>query len=271
MSVTIKAAAPGDASMPSPFPGMNPYLEQDDAWHDFHEKIIPAISERLVPQVRPKYIVKIDEQVYVHDLAGESPRYLGRPDAFVAESGADLAMARSGVGLLAAPFEVQLPAIDLERMSYIEIRDRMSRQLVTAIEVLSPTNKHPGSGRDLYIAKRQYLQDSGVHVVEIDLIRAGKPMPMEPRRPCDYSVLVSRAEEWPRAGFWGIGLRERLPIIPVPLKSPDGDAQLDLQELLHDVYDASGYEDYIYGGTPDLPLAPDDQAWARSLVSQRRA
>lgn len=257
--------------MPSPFPGMNPYLEQEDAWHDFHEKMIPAISERLVPQVRPKYIVKIDERVYVHELTGEPPRYAGRPDVFVAESGGEVAMARSGVGLLAAPFEVQLPAMDLERLSFIEIRHRMSRQLITSIEILSPTNKQPGSGRDLYLAKRQYMQDSGVNPVEIDLVRAGKPMPMEPRRPCDYSVLVSRAEAWPRAGFWAIGLRDRLPIIPVPLRAPDGDAQLDIQDVLHHVCDASGYGDYIYEGTPDPPLSVEDQAWAESFVPQRRA
>ena len=226
--------------MPSPFPGMNPYLEQEDAWHDFHEKLIPAISERLVPQVRPKYIVKVDENVYVHELPSEPPRFLGRPDVFVAESGAEAAIARSGVALLAAPFEVELPAIDLERLSYVEIRGRMSRQLVTVVEVLSPTNKLPGSGRDLYLAKRQCLQQSGVNLVEINLIRAGKPMPMEPRRVCDYSVLVSRADAWPRAGFWAIGLRERLPTIPVPLKAPDSAAQLDIQELLDHVYDVSG-------------------------------
>ncbi len=257
--------------MPSPFPGMNPYLEQDDAWHDFHEKIIPAISERLVPQVRPKYIVKIDENVYVHELPPEPPRYLGRPDVFIAESGAEVATARSGVALLAAPYEVQLPAIDLEHLSFVEIRDRMSRQLVTALEVLSPTNKQPSSGRDQYLAKRQYLQQSGVHLVEIDLLRAGKRMPMEPQRTCDYSVLISRAEAWPHAGFWAIGLRERLPKIPVPLKSEDVDAQLDLQEVLDHVYDVSGYEDYIYAGSPYPPLAPDDRAWAESLVPRRRA
>jgi hypothetical protein len=96
-------------------------------------------------------------------------------------------------------------------------------------------------------------------------------MPREPGRPCDYSVLISRAEAWPRAGFWTIGLRERLPVIPVPLRSPDGDAELDLQEVLHRVYDASGYEDYIYGGKPDPPLTPDDQEWAESLVPRRGA
>jgi hypothetical protein len=87
----------------------------------------------------------------------------------------------------------------------------------------------------------------------------------------DYSVLISRAEAWPRAGFWPIGLRERLPVIPVPLKYSDTDAQVDLQEVLHRVYDVSGYEDYIYGGKPDPPPAPDDQSWAERLLPRRRS
>jgi hypothetical protein len=184
-----------------------------------------TVDKALVPQVRPKSIVKVGENVYVHELAGGAPRYLGRPGVFAAESGREAA-ARPDAGVLAAPFEVQLPAIDSERSSFVEIRDRMSRQLVTAIEALSPTNKLPGSGRDLYLAQRQQLQDSGVHRVEIDLIRTGKPMPAEPRRPGDYSALISRADAWRRAGFWAIGPRDRLPIAPVPLKSPDGGSRI---------------------------------------------
>jgi hypothetical protein len=222
----------GGTSMPSPFPGMNPFLEQDDAWHDFHEKIIPAIAERLVAEVRPAYIVKIDEHFYE------------------------------------LPPEPRLPVHDIERVAFVEIRDRRSRELVTVVEVLSPSNKQPGSSRDQYLAKRQELLNSRAHLVEINLLRGGKPMPLvdQPDRGYAYSVLVSRVDERPKAGLWPLGLRDRLPIVPVPLRAPDGDAQLDLQELLDRVYDASGYEDYIYSGLPDPPLAADDRAWAASLV-----
>ena len=70
--------------MPSPFPGMNPYLEQEDAWHDFHERFMPAAAEVLSAQVDPRYIVKIDEHVYVHEMAPDSRRFLGRADVTVA-------------------------------------------------------------------------------------------------------------------------------------------------------------------------------------------
>jgi hypothetical protein len=96
-------------------------------------------------------------------------------------------------------------------------------------------------------------------------------MPMDGRLPCDYSVLVSWADVRPRAGFWPVGLRERLPVVPVPLRSPHGDAQLDLQQALNRVYDESGYEYYIYEGSPDPPLGPDDQIWAESLIPKQHA
>ena len=171
----------GVIPMPSPFPGMNPFLEQDDAWHDFHEKIIPAIAERLVVQVRPAYIVKIDEHVYVHEL----PPSLG--DTWVEPMSPYLdprrirPEERRGGVLLDAPAEVRLPVRDVEELAFVEIRDRRSRELVTVVEVLSPSNKQPGSTRDQYLAKRQELLDSRANLVEIDLLRGGKPMPLDER------------------------------------------------------------------------------------------
>jgi hypothetical protein len=252
---------------------MNPFLEQDDVWHDFHEKIIPAIAERLVVQVRPDYIVKIDERVYVHELPPEPRRYLGRADVSVSRSVEDShARERAGV-LLAAPFEVRLPVRDVEELAFVEIRDRRSRELVTAIEVLSPSNKQPGSTRDQYLAKRQEILDSRANLVEIDLLRGGKPMPLDERpddRAFAYSALVSRVDERPKAGFWPIELRDRLPTIPIPLRALSADAQLDLQEVLNHVYDTSGYEDYIYSGLPEPHLEAEDQSWALSLIPSPR-
>jgi hypothetical protein len=247
---------------------MNPYLEQDDAWHDFHEKIIPAIAERLVVQVRPGYIVKIDEHVYVHELPPQPRRYLGRADLSVSRSHEDTGAVERGGVLLEAPVEVRLPVRDVEELSFVEIRDRRSRELVTVIKVLSPSNKQPGSSRDQYLVKRQELLDSRANLVEIDLLRGGRPMPLDerPEREFAYSALVSRVDDRPRAGFWPIGLRERLPIIPIPLRLPDSDARLDLQEALNYVYDASAYEDYIYSGSPDPQLELADRAWAESLI-----
>jgi hypothetical protein len=254
--------------MPSPFPGMNPYLKQDDAWHDFHERFIPLIADILVAQVRPNYIVKVGELIYVHEIPPEPRRFLGRPGLHIGRSSSPGA-GRVEAGLLGAPAHVHLPALDVERLGFVEIRDRHNRELVCVVELLSPSNKRVGPDRDQYLVKRERLLSSLAHFVDIDLLRGGKPMPLEDRPGCDYSVMVSRVEERSRAEFWPIRLRDRLPTIPVPLRQPDSDARPGLQEALHRLYDTAGYEDYIYGGQPDPPLNPDDAAWAAQLVPPR--
>lgn len=258
--------------MPSPFPGMNPYLEQDDAWHGFHERFCTRLADELVGRTGPHYLVKLDENVYLHELPSEERRLMGRPDVMVLEPG-DRAHATSATvspAASGAPAYAKLPAVDLERLSYVEIRDVRSRRLITAIELLSPTNKRAGSDRDQYLAKRANLIRQGVNLVEIDLLRGGPRMPMEPAPPCDYLVMVARPSEWPRAGVWPIRLQDPLPEIPVPLGAPDPDARVPLQPLVHAIYDAAGYDRFIYESEPDPPLRPEDEAWARKLVPSNR-
>ena len=125
--------------MPSPFPGMNPYLEQEDVWHDFHERFIPLAATLLGGQLRPRYIVKIDEHIYVHELAAESHRWVGRADVSLGRGSPEATHEPApgpATGLLEAPAQVRLPAVDRERLSYVEIRDRRDRELVTVIELL---------------------------------------------------------------------------------------------------------------------------------------
>ena len=83
---------------------------------------------------------------------------------------------------------------------------------------------------------------------------------------CDYCVVVSRVEQRPKAGFWPIGLRQRLPVIPIPLRQGDADARLDLQEVLDRIYDAAGYRYHIYAGPPEPPLSKEDAAWSQPLL-----
>ncbi|HUG91976.1 MAG TPA: DUF4058 family protein [Planctomycetaceae bacterium] len=256
--------------MSSPFPGMNPYLEQEDAWHDFHERFLPVAAAVIEAQVGANYIVKIDENVYVHDLEDGERRLLGRGDVFVAESH-PAGGAGAATAILEAPVTVDLPKVDRERESFIEIRDRRSRRLVTVIELLSPTNKNPGPNREQYLAKRGRLLDGDTNVVEIDLLRGGPRMPMDPPPDCDYLVLVSRAARWPHAGVWPVRLREPLPTVPVPLRPGEAEPRLDLKRILDRVYDDAGYHKYIYDETPQPPLSADDAAWAGQLVSSGAA
>jgi hypothetical protein len=247
---------------------MNPYLERDVAWHDFHERFLIFGAGIIGAQVRPDFVVKIDEHIYVREIDDESRRLIGRADLAVTPTRTVVGES-AGTALKEAPARVRLPEVDIARESYLEIRDRQSQELVTVLELLSPSNKRLGPDREQYLGKRGQILASGVHLVEIDLLRGGEPMPSQDRPACLYSILISRAEQRPDAGFWPVALRERLPAIGIPLRPPDRTATLDLQELLHRVYDEAGYEFYAYNADPVPPLNPDDLAWARQLIAPR--
>ncbi len=167
---------------------------------------------------------------------------------------------------MTAPARVTVPPpVELLRMSYMEIRDADSEDLVTVIELLSPSNK-VGDDHRAYIGKWQRFMESRVHFVEIDLLRGGQPTPWGHRPPSDYSVTVSRWEARPTADRWPIRLRERLPVIPIPLRDGDPEPTLDLQSLLHKVYDAAGYQYRVYRRPPQPLLSPPDDAWAADLA-----
>lgn len=133
--------------MPSPFPGMSPYLEQDDAWHGFHRRFLPAAAEILGAQLIPSYIVKIGEYVYVHDIPESDRRLVGWADLSIGSSTKHTRQLQS-TELLESPAQLELPELGVERVSHIEILDRRSRELITVIELLSPSNKRPGRDRE---------------------------------------------------------------------------------------------------------------------------
>jgi hypothetical protein len=251
--------------MPSPFPGMNPYLEQDDAWQDFHDRLIPAISDALSPQVRPHFIVKIEEHLYIHESEGWQRIRIGSSDVDIAHA-PGTPNAPRGTATLDAPAHVLLPHAHVDNETYLEIRDRKNRELITVIELLSPTNKKPGPDREQYLAKRANVLRSAAHFVEIDLLRGWPRMPSANAPASDYCIMVSQVDERPRAAYWPVMLREPLLPIPIPLREPVPLARLDLQAVLHLVYDRAGYEDYIYQGQPTPALGPADAAWAHAIL-----
>jgi hypothetical protein len=198
---------------------MNPFLEQDGVWLDFHKGFCALAAELLTKQVRPKYIVRIERHRFVH-----------------------------------------------ERQSCVGIRERSSGQLITVLELLVQANKSPSPSHYQYLVERHQICKRTKCLVEIDLLRGGR-RPIQNNLPaCDYYASVSRVETHPRIEFWPIHLRDRLPTIPIPLRSADPYARLDLQAVVDRIYDAAGYEDYIYDGQTQPRLAADDEAWARQFL-----
>ncbi|MCA9208256.1 MAG: DUF4058 family protein [Planctomycetales bacterium] len=253
--------------MTCPFPGMDPFIE-GQKWRNFHARMIVAIGDALVAQVAPRYDVDVEESVYLQADSHEV-RY---PDVSISRSSSseESHSISTTIDLGAvATIEPRLYTIpDRETFSqrYLEIRDRETRRLVTAIEVLSPTNKNDGYTQ--YLRKRGEFFISGVNVVELDLLRGGRRLPTtEPLMAADYFAFVACADELPRVSVYGWSMRQTLPTIPIPLSPGDPAAPLDLQDLVHGVYDRAGFAYSLdYSNSPQPPLGDVDSAWIREIL-----
>ncbi len=262
--------------MPSPFPGMNPYFERPGAWEDLHASLIQIIRFSVAAQLPEGYFAKTEQLIFIEEpSAEERTRQQRKPDTFVGISGNGTRSAAPTAAVaepsLSAEFVTDLIE---ERHSYLEIRrldDREDGQPVTVIELLSPSNK-AGSGRELYLAKRNELLYNNVSLVEIDLLRGHGRMPMQPTPDCDYCVAVARAHARPRVDVWAWHLCDPMPAVPVPLLPDDGDVPLDLTAALHRAHDEGGYARWLYqlkASNPiNPPLSSDDAAWAEQLIRE---
>jgi hypothetical protein len=255
--------------MASPFPGMDPYLEHPNLWAGVHLLLIAAIAEALTPSLRPKYSISVEVRMY--QGGGDQAILVGVPDAaiqrVVSETGAQV----QSVAIADPPMEpikVRLSMPALERQGYLEIREVATKTVVTAIEILSPTNKRAGRGRQEYEEKRSQILASSTHLIEIDLLRAGQPMALLSDRPAsDYRILVSRAEQRPLADWYALNLPNPLPMIPVPLQLGDSEPLLNLKQVLDTVYDRAAYDLKLdYRADPEPPLAAATTLWADQLL-----
>jgi hypothetical protein len=257
--------------MPSPFPGMDPYLENPASWPDVHHSLISSIRDQLVGRIAPRYYVRIEERVYLVD-DGDPARSVIVPDLRIGLSPSEPPMRSGGVLAVAEPVEV-ITMLDPEiREARLMIVDAVGRDVVTAIEVLSPANKvMDGAGWRNYRNKRREILDSGTHFVEIDLLREGdSPTAAQAPGPCEYRVHVSQVRRRPRGWVWAIRLEQQLPVIRIPLRDSDPDTELDLQAALNDTYDRARYGDRIdYRKAPVPPLTAPLSQWAEKLLKEK--
>ncbi len=258
--------------MPSPFPGMDPYLEGPNFWPEVHHLLMSLILESLVPQLRPKYRVALEKRVY--ESSGNESLLVGIPDVIV-QRRQPTSHGDSNVAVAAPPTQkplpVQVPMMMEFREAYLEVREMATGEVVTAIEVLSPANKGKGKGREIYEEKRSRIFGSRTHLVEIDLLRGGEPMPvLENDVEAHYRILVSRGDRRPYADLYLFNLPDAIPTFPLPLRSGDTEPIVDLNLLLNHLYDRAGYDFVIdYGSEPVPALAESDAAWADALFKEQ--
>ncbi|MFC1959567.1 DUF4058 family protein [Chloroflexota bacterium] len=241
------------------FPGMDPFIE-NQRWQEFHSLLIARIAHRLGLLLVPLYSVQAETYLNIHL----------RPDVTITRARPDTEPRQ--------PWTIQPDEADRtiaatladigDDQQRIEIRDK-DGNLVTIIELLSPANKT--RHRSAYQQNRNAILESTTHLVEIDLLRGGKRL--ETTLPAEgYATLICHAQEerCHNCAVFEIGLRDRLPRLPIPLLPEDGNVGLDLQAAFADVYQDLGYRwqlDYTLPLDPP-PLSAEDTAWIKTLLTK---
>ncbi len=273
--------------MPSPFPGMDPYLEAPDVWPDFHDRLAGEISAVLNQTLPPPYYARLEMRPEVGIVGEEPPRRIV-PDVAVVRLQTPAAR-DGGVAVVDQPRTDISPSVRMKvpnetrRHHFVEIRDASrDHTLVTLIEIVSPSNKRLGADRRAYEAKQQEIQHSDTSLIELDLLREGEALVggpaivemasrLEPRP--DYVIAVDRT--WMRGAesdleLFPIRLEDSLPCIPVPLREGEAEVPLDVQYVFHRAYDGGPYARGAvdYGVAPDPPLRSGLAEWLAACLNR---
>lgn len=258
--------------MLSPFPGMDPYLEAPHIWEDFHASLATEIRNQLAPRLRPRYIAALVPRVTYDEVVIEETRH-AKPDVSVYRVSERPARSEA-VAIAPAPLVGRVALEEPIKLYTLEIRAVETGRLVTAIEILSPVNKRPGhKAFEKYRRKRRAFLDSDVHLLEIDLLRAGQRPPLvTPLPDAPYFVFLSRADRRPNVEIWPLRLQDPIPVLPVPLLVPDSDVPLELGRAIQTIYDEASYDlriDYRRPLTPPA-FAPEDAEWLEAHLRSVR-
>jgi hypothetical protein len=255
--------------MKSPFPGMDPYLEHPSLWPDVPNRLIAAIADDLSERVAPRYYVGLERRTYL--LKADDIVFIGRPDVAVAATTGAPVVAPQPTSTSVTVLEVDVPMQDEVSENFLEIHEVRTGKLITIVELLSPVNKLHKQGREEYERQRGYVLRSWTNLVEIDLLRAGDPMPVIGARvQSDYQILVSRGVQRPRAWLIAFTLCQPIPAFTLPLLPGDDEPEVALNRILHALYQRARFDLRLdYTQPPVPPLAEAAAAWARELITVR--
>jgi Protein of unknown function (DUF4058) len=258
--------------MSSPFPGVDPYLEGQQFWEDFHPSFLTYLRDLLNDVLPGRYVAQLGERFRLVELSAGKSRSVRSDVAVVEPAGRGARTAvqalRGGGSTTLEPVTIPLPSIETEIQEvWIEVRRRGRRTPVTVIELLSPTNK-TGDGFFEYKLKRQALIRQRVHLIEIDLLLSGRRLPMgRALPPGDYYAFVSRAPKRPNSEVYVWTVRDPLPMIPVPLSKPDPDVMADLGSVFNTAYERGRYARLIdYTVTPAALRNNASRSWVQKTA-----
>ena len=264
--------------MPSPFPGMDPYLEQSAFWSSFHSRLIVALADAIELQLSPQYYVEVETRTYESDDS-EDGVLIGIPDAIVFSNQSDVTTGEqllkddTSIATQAPPERVSVPMPLEIKERYLEVREIATDEVITVIELLSPKNKRSGDGRTAYEKKRRAILGSATHLVQLDLLRGNKPMAiLGMQSTTAYRILVSRSHQRPIADLYNVTLLQELPSFPVPLKRNEKEPLVHLQEVFSGVYERARYATRFDYSQPIPPpaLSEANRRWVEGLLAPIR-
>lgn len=227
--------------MPSPFPGMDPYLEHPKLWPAFQHQLLACLYQILLPGLVDRYRARVGTRSYVSEM----PLF---------------------TSILREEYSEE----------FIEIRARNDNRLVTLLEVVGPANKTTPAGRQAYLDKRREAVAQKAAIVEIDLVMQGKPTLNYSREGLpefDHAVSVTRATAPDRYEIYTATIQKRLPKFKLPLAVDDRDTLVDLQAAFTRAFDQGGFAsqiDYKSPPPPDVPLSDAYKAWIDDLLKQSK-
>lgn len=275
--------------MPSPFPGMDPWLESPYIWGEFHQTFAVDMSRRLNKTLpKPLYArVDIRPEIGIFDEEDGEKRRIGPDVAIVRRPNGE---STAGVTTSARPISANslevIVASDPVKHVFVEVRDPTKKhELITMIEIASPSNKRAGKDRKAYLRKQSEVLSSTANLVEIDLLRGGKRLFNSPAisaalkkgaKRSDYVIQVSRAwtrdDEHMAFQVFPIAIDEPLPCIPVPLRQGQPEVALDLQAVFQTTYDEGPYLQGAvdYNEPADPPLPPEHVDWAAKCLRKAK-
>jgi hypothetical protein len=252
------------------FPGIDPFVESQHYWPDFHFTFLAYLREAIGDVLPDSYLIRVEERVYVIDQLVDDLRLI-RPDLTIEKSTGRPIDRQGAVALEIEPTTIPLTIPEEFRERHLEIIHRTDRTLVAVIELLSPENKAEPGFRQ-YLAKRNALLRSPVHVVELDFLLGGHRLPMEHPLPAgDFYALVARGNRRPDCDVYAWSIRQSLTSIRLPLLAPDPDLRLDLGATYATAFQRGRYDRSIdYSAPLSTPLSPEDRAWAEELARSAR-
>jgi hypothetical protein len=252
---------------------MDLYLEDPAFWADFHLTFIGCWREAIADVLPEQYEARLDETIHLVQMSDEVIKLI-YPDVAVSRgrkrSRKSPKTSSKAATAVLEPVIIPHELVEEVRQARIEILHRPGRSVVAILEMLSPANK-VGEGFADFCAKRQAILRQKVHLVELDLLLGGQRLPLaEPLPEGDYYVLVSRSDQRPACEVYAWTLREPLPTMPIPLKSPDADVFVELQAVFRQTFQRGRYGRSLrYDRPPLAPMKDEDRTWAMRQVSKK--